>query len=158
MKQKESNGASTVPGRTQNNGELNGVLNGKSSVFSHRFNVIAALTLLRTVILCCVPLLCFFTSVFCFHPPPPYLCKTEFHTPLYLKSSPTCLLWVFYLRQPVILCSASSWPLQALRLSHIPWTVFCLVFTMGHLDLQWQSMHLHLSLCNTLSMTSPLAT
>ena len=46
VKQKESSGGVTVPGRTQDNRELNGVLNGKSSVFSHRFYVIAALTLL----------------------------------------------------------------------------------------------------------------
>lgn len=65
MKQKESSGAVTVPGRTRDNGELNGVLNGKSSVFSHRFNVIAALTLLLCYfICCCLPLLRLFTSVF----------------------------------------------------------------------------------------------
>lgn len=43
VKQKESSGAVTVPGRNQDNCECNGVLNGKSSVFSHRFNVIAFL-------------------------------------------------------------------------------------------------------------------
>lgn len=69
MKQKESSGAVTVPGRTQDNGELNGVLNGKSSVFSHRFNVIAALTLLLSAILLaavapsCVSLLRYFVFV-----------------------------------------------------------------------------------------------
>lgn len=88
MKQKESSGAVTVPGRTQDNGELNGVLNGKSSVFSHRFNVIAALTLLRSAISfaavstsCVSSLLCF-----AFLPPPP-LCTPKFHTsPLSLQS------------------------------------------------------------------------
>lgn len=47
VKQKESTGAITVPDRTQDNSEPNGVLNGKSSVFSHRFNVAAAPVLLR---------------------------------------------------------------------------------------------------------------
>lgn len=47
VKQKESTGAITVPDRTQDNSEPNGVLNGKSSVFSHRCNVAAAPVLLR---------------------------------------------------------------------------------------------------------------
>lgn len=99
MKQKESSGAVTVPGRAQDNGEPNGVLNGKSSVFSHRFNVIAALTLLHCAISfaaaspSCVSLfLCF---VFVQIPP-----KTpKFQTPLPFQSSPTSLLFPF-LSQP----------------------------------------------------------
>lgn len=68
-KHKESTATATVPGRTQNNGELNGVLNGKSSVFSHRFNVIAALTPLHSYFFtrCCPPP-SLFTPVLCFRP------------------------------------------------------------------------------------------
>lgn len=50
MKQKESSGAVTVPERTQDNSECNEVLNGKSSVFSHRFNVIPSFFQLCSVI------------------------------------------------------------------------------------------------------------
>lgn len=86
VKQKESSGAVTVPGRTRDNGELNGVLNGKSSVFSHRFNVIAALTLLRSAISfaavfpsCVSLLLCFVVSKF-----PPISLQTQIsHCPLF---------------------------------------------------------------------------
>lgn len=86
VKQKESSGAVTVPGRTRDNGKLNGVLNGKSSVFSHRFNVIAALTLLRSAISfatlspsCVSSLLCFVVSKF-----PPISLQTQIsHCPLF---------------------------------------------------------------------------
>lgn len=136
MKQKESSGAVTVPGKTRDNGELNGVLNGKSSVFSHRFNVIAALTLLRSAILCCLPLLCLFTSVFWF---------VQLFFP-FLSQPSLCLII----------------PLQGLRLSHIPWAVFRLMFTMDHLGLQYLSMCPHIIffckiLGASLSRTSPLA-
>lgn len=92
MKQKESSGAVTVPGRTRDNGELNGVLNGKSSVFSHRFNVIAALTPLRSAVpfaavspSCLSLLLCF---VFVQNPPPPPTLHAQMsHSPLFAVSS-----------------------------------------------------------------------
>lgn len=94
MKQKESSGAVTVPGRTRDKGELNGVLNGKSSVFSHRFNVIAALTLLRSAVpfgvvspSCASLLLCF---VLVQPPPTPnYACP---NVPLSLQPTPDCVL------------------------------------------------------------------
>lgn len=116
MKQKESSGTVTVPGRTHDNGELNGVLNGKSSVFSHRFNVIAALTLLRSAISfaavspsCVSLLLCFV-----FLPNSPLTLHAQIsHSPLFAVFSRLSTLDFFpfhSLSHPLL--SASSWPLQ----------------------------------------------
>lgn len=135
MKQKESSGAITVPGRTQDNGELNGVLNGKSSVFSHRFNVIAAPTLLRSAVSfaavspSCVSLLLCFVFVQIPHLPPQLCTPQMSHSPLFAVSSSLSTLdfFSFSLSQPslhsvldlimaplqapqVILCTVGSFP------------------------------------------------
>lgn len=88
VKQKESCGAVTVPGRTQDNSECNGVLNGKSSVFRHRFNVIASFhsAMLCYSIQCFSLSWVFFIPVFC-------ACPNFLFTPAHLKSNTLLFLW-----------------------------------------------------------------
>lgn len=111
-----NSGGSAAPGRTRDNGELNGVLNGKSSVFSHRFNVIASLTQLHCYSPLRPPPASLYFCIFFPSTTTPISASPNFPSPREVVSHLSTFL--FFLRRPFILSR------QVLRLSHKPWGSF----------------------------------